>query len=81
LFRRAMIHCAYCGARATVQIPAEPAGVCLTHAIEFWTGLLAYARNGVAHVTQERGDDAGANVRDSHRGPQACVARKHGFAR
>ena len=38
------MYCAYCGQRATLQIPSIPDDVCLEHAIEFWAGLLAYAR-------------------------------------
>jgi hypothetical protein len=40
-----MMYCPYCGQRATVEIPSTPGNVCLTHAIEFWTGLLAYTKN------------------------------------
>jgi hypothetical protein len=40
-----MMSCTYCGQRATVQIPSTPSDVCLTHAIEFWTGLLAYRKD------------------------------------
>jgi hypothetical protein len=40
-----MMSCAYCGQRATVEIPSTPSHVCLTHAIEFWTGLLAHVKN------------------------------------
>jgi hypothetical protein len=27
-----------------VLIPAQPGDVCLTHAIDFWTGLLAFVK-------------------------------------
>jgi hypothetical protein len=37
--------CDYCGARATTQIPTIPGRVCEAHAREFWTGLVAYARD------------------------------------
>jgi hypothetical protein len=37
------MNCAYCGQPATLRIPALPDQVCRGHAIEFWTGLLAYA--------------------------------------
>ena len=40
-----MMYCAYCGQRATVEIPTTPSNVCLTHAIEFWTCLLAHVKN------------------------------------
>jgi hypothetical protein len=41
----AVTWCAYCGQPATVDIPSNPGRVCLTHALEFWTGLLAYVRD------------------------------------
>jgi hypothetical protein len=37
--------CAYCGLPATMKIVANPDHVCLEHALEFWTGLLAYSRD------------------------------------
>jgi hypothetical protein len=37
--------CAYCGQRATVHIPSNPEHVCRTHAVEFWTGLMAYVKD------------------------------------
>ena len=39
-----MVYCPYCGQLATVEIPSIPSHVCLTHAIDFWNGLLAFAR-------------------------------------
>jgi hypothetical protein len=39
-----MTHCSYCEEWAVINIPANPAPVCLDHALEFWTGLLTYAR-------------------------------------
>ena len=36
--------CSYCTQPATTTIIANPHRVCLEHALEFWTGLLAYAR-------------------------------------
>jgi len=39
-----MTYCSYCDECAVSQIPAHPAQVCLQHAVEFWTGLLTYAR-------------------------------------
>jgi hypothetical protein len=39
------MRCDSCSQLATVRIPDEPGRVCLAHAIEFWTGFLAYARN------------------------------------
>lgn len=41
----AMTFCAYCRQRATVKIPSIPGRVCFDHALEFWTGLLAYAND------------------------------------
>lgn len=38
------MHCGYCGQQATVSIPATPERVCLTHALEFWAGLLVYVK-------------------------------------
>ena len=40
-----MTCCAYCGQRATVHIPSNPEHVCRTHAVEFWTGLMAYVKD------------------------------------
>jgi hypothetical protein len=40
-----MTLCAYCGQRATEEIPSIPSNVCLAHVIEFWTGLLAYVKD------------------------------------
>ncbi len=37
-----MTTCAYCNQPATLVIIANPHRVCYTHALEFWTGLLAY---------------------------------------
>jgi len=38
------MRCDSCSQLATVRIPEEPGRVCLTHAIEFWTGFMAHAR-------------------------------------
>ena len=40
-----MLCCAYCGQAATIQIVSNPGRVCLVHALEFWTGLLMYAKD------------------------------------
>jgi hypothetical protein len=40
-----MMCCAYCGRRATETIVSYPEKVCFEHALEFWTGLLVYARD------------------------------------
>jgi hypothetical protein len=39
-----MSGCAYCGQQATMRIVSYPEQVCFEHALEFWTGLLGYAR-------------------------------------
>ena len=41
----AVVFCPYCGQQATLDIPSTPGSVCLTHALEFWTGLLAYVND------------------------------------
>jgi hypothetical protein len=38
-----MASCAHCEKVATENIPSDSGRVCITHAIEFWTGLLAHA--------------------------------------
>lgn len=38
------MRCDYCGALASARIPSPRSDVCLTHAIAFWKGFLAYAR-------------------------------------
>jgi hypothetical protein len=35
--------CEYCSELATVRIPSISNRVCVDHAIEFWTGLMAFA--------------------------------------
>jgi hypothetical protein len=45
--------CAYCGRPATAKVPTVRENVCATHALEFWTGLLAYAVGRDADVTRE----------------------------
>jgi hypothetical protein len=39
-----MTYCSYCEEWAVIDIPANPAPVCLDHALEYWRGLLTYAR-------------------------------------
>ena len=39
-----MNSCAYCGKPSTMKIVSVPQDVCAAHGVEFWTGLLAYAR-------------------------------------
>jgi hypothetical protein len=41
----AMMCCAYCEQPATMKIVATPEHVCFEHALEFWTGLMLYARD------------------------------------
>lgn len=40
-----MLWCPYCGQRATMKVVANPENVCFDHALEFWRGLLAFARD------------------------------------
>jgi hypothetical protein len=47
------MNCAYCRQQAMVEIPAVPSWVCLTHALEFWSGLLTYAKDQ-ATLTREQ---------------------------
>jgi hypothetical protein len=50
-----MLCCAYCEQEATMRIVSNPEQVCVAHAMEFWTGLLVYARdNADTCVKQER---------------------------
>ena len=37
--------CSYCAQPATLTIVSNPHQVCFMHALEFWTGLLAYAHD------------------------------------
>ena len=39
-----MKHCAFCTQPATMTIVSSPERVCFTHAMEFWDGLMAYAK-------------------------------------
>jgi hypothetical protein len=45
--------CAYCGQAATVRIPSIPDFVCHEHAVEFWTGLVAYAKECLVDAEQQ----------------------------
>jgi hypothetical protein len=40
-----MTTCAYCNLEATMIIVSAPQQVCFKHALEFWTGLLAYTHD------------------------------------
>jgi hypothetical protein len=48
----AMAYCSYCDEWAVIDIPANPSSVCLEHAVEFWTGLLTYARQRSEHSSE-----------------------------
>ncbi len=39
------MQCTYCGQKATERIPSIPTDVCGAHAAEFWSGLIAYAKD------------------------------------
>ena len=44
--RRSEGRCAYCAQPAVTFIPVDGSDhVCITHALEFWRGLLAYTRH------------------------------------
>jgi hypothetical protein len=50
-----MLCCAYCEQEATMRIVSIPEQVCFDHAMEFWTGLIDYARDtSDTCVKQER---------------------------
>ena len=51
-----MTTCSYCDQPATATIIANPHRVCFQHALEFWTGLLAYThgRSGPCVKDQEQ---------------------------
>ena len=40
-----MTTCAYCEQPATVKIPSNPAGVCVSHAVEFWGALFEVVKD------------------------------------
>jgi hypothetical protein len=46
------MHC-HCGQPATLRIPTTPEHVCRSHAIEFWTGLLAFTNERAGGGPQE----------------------------
>jgi hypothetical protein len=50
------MNCAYCGQPATLRIPAMPDQVCRIHAIEFWTGLLAFTSQRTGGDSEEAPD-------------------------
>lgn len=63
--------CPYCQQPATKSIPANPGHVCFDHALEFWTGLLAYVK--------ERTDECEKHVRPCT--CRACVALDASYER
>ena len=46
------MHC-HCGEPATLRIPTTPEHVCRAHAIEFWTGLLAFTNDRARRLSEE----------------------------
>jgi hypothetical protein len=52
----AMTGCAYCGRPATMRIVSNPEYVCFEHALEFWTGLLVYARHVPDPCVKDQGE-------------------------
>jgi hypothetical protein len=40
-----MMCCAHCGQQATMKIPTNPEQVCFEHALEFWAGVVGYAKD------------------------------------
>jgi hypothetical protein len=50
-----MVCCAYCGEPATLKIVSNPEQVCLEHALQFWNGLLDYARDHSALCVKHEG--------------------------
>lgn len=76
--------CDYCRDEATARIPSNPGEVCRTHAIEYWTGLMAYARAqrpatagsapvpaGIRHVVRPA---AGVSRRSRHSAARVLTA-------
>jgi hypothetical protein len=45
VYRAGMMSCAYCDQPASMRIPSLPDQVCAQHGLEFWSGLLLYARD------------------------------------
>jgi hypothetical protein len=50
-----MMCCAYCEQKATMKIVSIPEDVCVEHAVEFWTGLLACANDRPGPCVREHG--------------------------
>ena len=49
-----MTTCSYCNQPATATIIANPNRVCAEHALEFWTGLLAYTHGRSAPCVKDQ---------------------------
>jgi len=45
---------ASCGHPATITIVSSPDRVCFTHAMEFWNGLMAYAKERAPNALDAR---------------------------
>jgi hypothetical protein len=50
-----MMCCAYCRHEGTMRIVSTPKRVCLEHALEFWTGLLDFARDRTEPCVKHEG--------------------------
>ena len=48
-----IMRCAYCERPSTMRILSNPEHVCFEHAVEFWKGLLAYARHRTPPLLHE----------------------------
>jgi len=53
-YRDNTMRCPYCERPATIRIVAVPEHVCFDHAVEFWHGLMVYARDNSGCVKYER---------------------------
>ena len=65
------MQCGYCARVSTARIPCIAGDVCQTHAIAFWTGLLAYSRE---HRRAERKRERRPALTDAGRGNAAGAA-------
>ena len=69
-----MTNCAYCGEHATEVIPAIPGQVCMTHALEFWTGLLTYLKGKARLADHETSCVCGMCNNSAERHPVAPLS-------
>ena len=53
-----MPSCAWCQESASATIPVPPGRVCVTHAIEFWTAFLTFARETRVEVAEVKESSA-----------------------